>query len=120
MKYIQYFLAYLSLFSMIGLFIFDFYAIFKNNFGLTLIERDIIFSAVVPLWYIYDNFKPFKLTGDLDLYLKDKLNSYLNSQKTCLNCSSVVKANEIKNGICKYCRDLNNKSLNSGYQRKAE
>jgi len=52
--------------------------------------------------------------------LKDKLNNYLNSQKTCLNCNRVEKANEMKNGICKYCRDLNNKSLNNGYQRKAK
>ncbi|MFX4176719.1 hypothetical protein ACOL26_01335 [Aliarcobacter butzleri] len=118
MKYIKYFLAYLSLITIIGLFAFSFYTVFKDNFGLSLIERDIIMSATIPLFYLYRELRPFKLTGDLDLYLKEKWDNYLDSQKTCLNCSKVVKSSEIKNGICKSCRDLDNKNLNSGYERK--
>lgn len=118
MKYIKYFLAYLSLITIIGLFAFSFYIIFVDDFGLSLIERDIIMSATIPLFYLYRELRPFKLTGDLDIYLKEKWDNYLDSQKTCLNCSKVVKSSEIKNGICKSCRDLDNKNLNSGYERK--
>lgn len=118
MKYIKYFLAYLSLITIIGLFVFSFYTVFKDDFGLSLIERDIIMSATIPLFYLYREWRPFKLTGNLDLYLKEKWNNYLNSQKTCLNCSEVVKSSEIKNGICKSCRDLDNKNSNFGYKRK--
>ena len=118
MKYIKYFLAYLSLITIIGLFAFSFYTVFVDDFGLSLIERDIIMSATIPLFYLYRELRPFKLTGDLDIYLKEKWDNYLDSQKTCLNCSKVVKSSEIKNGICKSCRDLDNKNLNSGYERK--
>lgn len=118
MKYLKYFLAYLSLITIIGLFAFSFYTVFVDDFGLSLIERDIIMSATIPLFYLYRELRPFKLTGDLDLYLKEKWDNYLDSQKTCLNCSKVVKSSEIKNGICKSCRDLDNKSSNTGYKRK--
>lgn len=118
MKYIKYFLAYLSLITIIGLFAFSFYTVFVDDFGLSLIERDIIMSSTIPLFYLYRELRPFKLTGDLDLYLKEKWDNYLDSQKTCLNCSKVVKSSEIKNGICKSCRDLDNKSPNTGYKRK--
>ncbi|MFX4264125.1 hypothetical protein ACOL3L_01335 [Aliarcobacter butzleri] len=118
MKYIKYFLAYLCLITIITLFVFSFYTVFKDNFGLSLIERDIIMSATIPLFYLYRELRPFKLTGNLDMYLKNKIDNYLDSQKTCLNCSKVVKSSEIKNGICKSCTDLDNKNLNSGYKRK--
>ncbi|RBQ27766.1 MULTISPECIES: hypothetical protein [Arcobacteraceae] len=118
MKYIKYFLAYLSLITIIGLFVFSFYTVFKDDFGLSLIERDIIMSATIPLFYLYIEWRPFKLTGNLDLYLKEKWDNYLDSQKTCLNCNKVVKSSEIKNGICKSCRDLDNKNSKFGYKRK--
>ncbi|AYJ80425.1 hypothetical protein [Aliarcobacter cryaerophilus] len=117
--YIKYFLAYLSFFAGIGLIIFSFLGTFKYyGLELTFVERDLISLGIFPLFYVYHKLKPFKITGGLDLYLKEKWNNYLDSQKTCLNCNKVVKSSEIKNGVCKSCRDLDKKSPNIGYKRK--
>jgi hypothetical protein len=110
MKYLKYLIVYLSLLAIFGLFIFAFYAIFKDDFGLTLIQRDIIMGAIIPLAYLYHLWKPFKLTGNLDLYIKEKWNNYIDSQKTCPNCDRVVKKDELtSDGKCVYCKNLEDK-----------
>ena len=56
--------------------------------------------------YLYHKYKPFKLTGDLDLKIKRFFNSYFESQKSCPNCDRVVKASELTpDGKCIYCKD---------------
>ncbi|MCG3673868.1 hypothetical protein [Aliarcobacter butzleri] len=118
MKYIKYVLAYICLLIsdvILILLILDLIDYIHMSNGDRFFLIFIINSFCM---YLYHKYKPFKLTGNLDIYLKEKWDNYLDSQKTCLNCSKVVKSSEIKNGICKSCRDLDNKNLNSGYERK--
>lgn len=60
--------------------------------------------------YLYHKYKPFKLTGDLDLRIKKIFANYLESQKSCPNCDRVVKASELtQDGKCIYCKELEEK-----------
>ncbi len=80
----------------------------------------IFWIIVVPCIYIYNKWKPFKLTGDLDLYIKKRWNTYLESQKSCPNCKKVVKADELENGKCKYCKDIETIEVEEYYKKYPE
>lgn len=101
MRYFKGFIAYVCL---IIIWIIVFYYIkYYNDFsyGDRLHIHLLIF---IPLGYIYHKYKPFKLTGDLDLRIKKIFDSYFESQKTCPNCDRVVKASELtSDGKCVYC-----------------
>jgi len=117
MKYLKYTIAYFSLLVNTIIFV----NIFLQLFGIIQMSDIVSFSLVfliAPIFTtIYHKYRPFKLTGDLDLYLKEKFDNYFNSQQTCMNCGKVVKSSEIKNGICNNCKVLDNKSSNGGYKR---
>jgi hypothetical protein len=69
----------------------------------------LIFIVNAFCMYIYHKYKPFKLTGDLDLKIKRFFNSYFESQKSCPNCDRVVKASELTpDGKCIYCKEEKN------------
>ncbi|MFV7789987.1 hypothetical protein ACNSOP_07510 [Aliarcobacter lanthieri] len=118
MKYLKLTVAYFSLMFNIMIFV----NIFLQLFGIVqmsdIVSYILVFIISPIFTVIYHKWRPFKLTGNLDLYLKEKWDNYLDSQKTCLNCNKVVKSSEIKNGICKSCRDLDNKNSKFGYKRK--
>jgi hypothetical protein len=111
MKYLKYFIVYLCLIiSNIILIV-----LFLNLFGFLNITRgDSFFLAFIigPIFItIYEKWKPFKLTGNLDLYIKEKFNNYFDSQKTCLNCDRVVKKDELtSDGKCVYCEKVENEN----------
>ena len=109
MKYLKYTIAYLGLLIMIaiiGLLIMN----FNHDIKLSLGDKTILIFILFPLVsYIYDKYKPFKLTGDLDLKIKRFFNSYFESQKSCPNCDKVVKASELTpDGKCLYCKEEKN------------
>ncbi len=122
MKYIKYFLAYASLTIVVSVIIFEFLVFFNYlDIKLTFGNREFLtYFISIPCILIYDKYKPFKLTGNLDLYIKKKWNNYLESQKTCPNCEKVVSKEELtSNGKCKYCDDVDVKDLEK-YPNKKE
>jgi hypothetical protein len=108
MKYLKYIIAYLGFIIGNGIVIFELLILFKYfNLKLTFGDREFLFwFGIVPCFYLYHKYKPFKLTGDLDLKIKRFFNSYFESQKSCQNCDRVVKASELTpNGKCIYCKE---------------
>ncbi len=105
MKYIKYTLAYIALtiqITYVGLIV----ARLLGYIHITLGNSQFIFwLIIVPSIYIYNKYKPFKLTGNLDLYIKKKWNDYFDNQKNCPNCDKVVSKEELtSDGKCKYCK----------------
>jgi amino acid permease len=109
MKYMKYIVVYFCLIlSNLILLI-----LFLNILGFIQIEKgNSFFLAFIigPIFITtYHKYKPFKLTGDLDLKIKRFFNSYFESQKSCPNCDRVVKASELTpDGKCIYCKEEKN------------
>ena len=104
MKYIKYLIAYISLLGMVSvviLLILSFFDKIELSIGDRTFLIVIVFFAFST---IYDKFKPFALTGDLNNRIKEKWNSYLTSQVNCPNCNKIMNRNEITNGKCPYCK----------------
>lgn len=109
MKYFKIFIAYLGLLLGNGIIMYKLLIDFKYlDINLTFGDKEFLtFFILVPCFYLYHKYKPFKLTGNLDLQIKKIFNSYLESQKSCPNCDKVVKANELtENEKCIYCKDF--------------
>lgn len=100
MKYFKSLIAYISL----GYIIYFVYIYFTED--LKIFERKyLVYILIIPLILLYNKYKPFKLTGDLDLKIKRFFNSYFESQKSCPSCDRVVKASELtQDGKCIYCK----------------
>ena len=105
MKYFKSLIAYISL----GYIIYFVYMYFTED--LKIFERKyLVYILIIPLILLYNKYKPFKLTGDLDLRIKMIFANYLESQKSCPNCDRVVKASELtQDGKCIYCKELEEK-----------
>ena len=101
MKYLKILIAYISL----GYIIYFTYIYFTED--LKIFERKyLVYVLIIPCILLYDKYKPFKLTGDLDLRIKKIFDSYFESQKSCPNCDRVVKADELtQDGKCVYCKE---------------
>ena len=111
MKYLKYILAYLGLLIGNGIITFKLLSDFRFlNIQLTFGDKEFLtYFLIIPCFYLYHNYKPFKLTGDLDLKIKRFFNSYFESQKSCPNCDRVVKASELtQDGKCIYCKEEKN------------
>lgn len=106
MRYLKYGIAYIALVIQI-IYIIVFIMRLLGYIHLTFGDSEFIFwLIIVPSIYIYDKYKPFKLTGNLDLKIKRFFNSYFESQKSCPSCDRVVKASELtQDGKCIYCKE---------------
>lgn len=98
MKYFKSLIAYISL----GYIIYFIYIYFTED--LKIFERKyLVYILIIPLILLYHKYKPFKLTGDLDLRIKKIFDNYLESP----NCDRVVKASELtQDGKCVYCNNI--------------
>ena len=107
MKYLKYLGVYICLLVSDIILILLILDIF-NYIHLTNGDRFfLIFVVNAFCMFIYHKYKPFKLTGDLDLRIKKIFDSYFESQKSCPNCDRVVKADELtQDGKCVYCKDI--------------
>lgn len=106
MRYLKYLCVYICLLVSDIILIFLVLDIF-NYIHLTNGDRFfLIFVVNAFCMYIYHKYKPFKLTGDLDLRIKKIFDNYFESQKSCPNCDRVVKADELtQDGKCVYCKE---------------
>jgi hypothetical protein len=100
MNLIKYLIAYLCLVGMISVII-----LLWNgkiwNIELTYIHRSmLLFIVFFPLSLIYNKYKPFRLTGNLENIIKEKFINYFNSQKKCNFCNKVVDRKENKCPCC--------------------